>query len=303
LDSEKSFDVKIARFGVKVLNYYIKKRTYLQPPPTQDEIWNNLFSSNNFIIHQLENNIKVKLYKESILCKLIYFGFEENEIVFIKKFIKKGDVLIDIGSNIGLFSLHASKIVGDTGKVFAIEPTPITFKRLVENINLNQFNNIKTFNIGLSNKRETLRFNISNDGHDAWNSFADLFELENSTSVEIEVNTIDNLIKENNVNHIDLIKLDVEGWEKFVLEGGEELLKMDDTPAFMIEFTEENAFSAGYYCGEIYDFLKNYDYEWYTYDAKNNELNKEVKKLHYPYNNLIAVKNFEDCIKRLKDQE
>jgi FkbM family methyltransferase len=302
MGSEKSLDVKIARFCLKILNFYIKKRTFVKPLPTEDEIWNSLFETNNYIIHKLENDIKLQLYKDSILCRLIYFGFEEKEITFIKRFLKNGDVLLDIGSNIGLFSLYASQIVGNEGQIYAIEPTPETFKRLEGNINLNLFKNIRTFNIGLSNEKATLKFNISNDGHDAWNSFAKLNELENSSSVEVEVTTLDSFLNENNIIHIDLVKLDVEGWEKFVLQGGKELITKSSSPVFMIEFTEENAFAAGYYCGEIYDVMKKYGYQWYTYDVDNNELDKEEKRLHYPYNNLIAVKNIEDCNNRIKNQ-
>lgn len=292
-------DVRIADYLRRILNNYIDMRTYVKPPPSEDEIWNSLFINSNKIEHELEDNVRIILYNDSILCRLIYFGFEQTEISFIKKFLRKGDVFIDIGANIGLFSLHASKILGDTGKIYAIEPTPDTFDRLKQNIKLNKFENIEPHNLGLSNSKSFFDFHISNDGHDAWNSFANLPELISCEKITVQADTLDSFILQNKIKNISLIKLDVEGWEKFVLEGAESILKQDNAPVFMVEFTETNAFAAGYYLGELFDMMKDFGYEWYSYNNKANTLRKEIKKLHYPYENLIAIKNHELCNLRL----
>lgn len=294
-----SIDVRIVDFFKRALNYYIKKRTYTKPPPTQDEIWQTKFQNNDSFIHQLDNDLYIVLYNDSILCKLIYFGFEETELSFLKKYLRKGDTFFDIGANIGLYSLYASEIIGETGVTYAFEPTPTTFIRLVENINLNNYKNIKAINIGFSNKKMLADFNISNDGYDAWNSFAKLNQLQNSSTIKVNVETLDSFIIEQNISKIDLVKLDVEGWEKFVLEGGSKLLSSKKPPVFLIEFTEEHAFAAGYYCGELYDCMCSFGFEWYSYNSSTNTLIKEKKKLHYPWENLIAIKNYENCRNRI----
>ena len=294
-----SIDVKIADFFKRAFNYYIKKRTYIKPSPSQDEIWSSKFNNTDIFLHKINDHLKINLYKDSILCKLIYFGFEETEITFIKKYLKKGDTFFDIGANIGLYSLQASEIIGKNGVIYSFEPTPITFKRLIENIKLNNYNNIKTINIGFSNKKESSDFNISNDGHDAWNSFIKLNQLQNCSTIKVNVEKLDSFIKERNIQNISLIKLDVEGWEKFVLEGSTKLLSSKNPPVFIIEFTEEHAFAAGYYCGELFDYVKTFGYEWYSYDIETNKLIQQQKKLHYPYENLLAIKDINACIKRL----
>lgn len=296
----KSLDIKIANFINRCINYYVKKRSNIQPPPTDDDIWNSLFTNSNKIEHELENNVRIILYKDSILCKLIYFGFEQTEISFVKKFLRKGDVFIDVGANIGLYSLYASKIIGSNGKIYAFEPTPVIFDRLKQNIRLNNFENIEPHNIGLSNSKSFIDFNISNDGHDAWNSFAKLPENISYEKIKVLVDTLDSFISENKIKNISLIKLDVEGWEKFVLEGCPYLLNTDNPPVFLVEYSENLAFSAGYYLGELFDLMKYYGYEWYSYNHESNVLKKEKKKLHYPYENLIAIKNFEFCNLRLE---
>jgi FkbM family methyltransferase len=252
-----------------------------------DETWNNLFSGKEFFEFQLNNEVKINLYKDSVLSRLIYDGFEKEETDYVVSVLKKGDVFIDIGTNIGLFSLVASKIVGDKGKVICFEPSPSTFSRLVENVQLNDFKNIDLRNIGLSDAREEMTFYISDNGYDAWNSFAPSQDNKLSSSIIVPVSTLDIELKDVDASKIKLIKIDVEGWEKFVLYGGKDFF-VNFSPIVMVEFTEENTFNAGYSVHEIYDIMQNFGYVWYV--INNGKLVLEPKKLYYPYNNLIAVK-------------
>lgn len=296
-------DVEIAIFFKRAFSYYIRKRIPIKPiidPQVEaNERWLNNFKQQNFFEHYLDENIKIILYEDSILCKYIYETFEETEICFLKKFLKEGDCFFDIGANIGLFSLHASNIIGNNGMIIAFEPTPVTFNRLLKNIEINNFHNIKTVNIGLSYTSGTVKFHTSNEGYDAWNSFATLTDIGECVEIEVATNTLDNYISTNNINKIDLIKLDVEGWEFNVLKGATKLLSSPNSPVFLVEFTETNAFSAGYYCGELFDYVKSFGYEWYSYNVESNKLIIQQKKLHYPYENLIAIKDIDACYKRL----
>jgi FkbM family methyltransferase len=296
-------DVKIANFFRRVFSYYVRKRMPIKPIVDSElektENWLKNFHNEDYFEHILAENIKIILYKDSRLCKLIYGSFEETEICFLKKFLRKGDCFFDIGANIGLFSLHASNIVGENGKIFAFEPTPVTFDRLMKNIDINNFSNINAENIGLSNAIGVINFNVSNDGFDAWNSFATLVDAGECTEIKVLTNTLDNYISSCETEKIDLIKLDVEGWELNVLKGATRLLSTSNSPVMLVEFTETNAFAAGYYCGELFDFVKSFGYEWYAYNAESNELIIQQKKLHYPYENLIAIKNLSACNERL----
>ena len=253
-----------------------------------NESWNKLFNVNGFLEFNLEKDVKINLYRDSILSRLIYEGFEQEETDYLTKILKRGDIFVDIGTNIGLFSLIASKIVGDEGKVLCFEPAPLTFSRLKENISLNNFKNIDAKNIGLSNTKTELTFYVSNNGFDAWNSFAPSQDNKLESSIQVPVSTLDNELKDIDKTKIKLVKIDVEGWEKFVLFGGKDFL-INFNPIVMIEFTEENTFNAGYPVYEIYDIMLDFGYVWYR--IHKGELVKEEKKLHYPYDNLIAIKN------------
>lgn len=256
----------------------------------ENESWDKFFTNGYSFEHTLLKDLKINLYKDSVLSKLIYYDFEKEETNYVSSVLKKGDIFIDIGANVGLFSLIASKAVGSTGKVISFEPSPSTFKRLDQNIQLNNLSTIDHRNIGLSDKTDELVFFVSKTGYDAWNSFArreDILE----DSILVPVSTIDLELKEVDKSKIKLIKIDVEGWEKFVLFGGRDLF-MNYNPIVMVEFSEENTFNAGYPVYEIYDIMKDFGYEWHT--IKAGELIPAPKKLRYNYENLVAVKPAKD---------
>lgn len=250
--------------------------------------WNDKFNQDGFFEFQLKNNIKINLYQDSILSKLIYSGFEELETKFVSRTLKKGDIFIDAGANIGLFSLIASREVGSTGLVIAFEPSPVTFNRLLENIDLNQLTNLDARNVGLSDKEEKLSFHTSQNGYDAWNSFAPSEDDKLDTVLQIHVSKLDFQLKNIDKSKIKLLKIDVEGWEKFVLMGGENFFK-EFAPIVMVEFTESNTLNAGYSVLEIYDIMCGWGYNWY--EIHKTQLIPSQKKNHYPYENLVAIKN------------
>ncbi|MEZ5037035.1 MAG: FkbM family methyltransferase [Chitinophagales bacterium] len=84
------------------------------------------------------------------------------------------------------------------------------------------------------------------------------------------------------------MKIDVEGWEKFVLLGAKNVLN-NFSPILLVEFTQANTQAAGYNVLEIYDIMTNLGYKWYRY--KNNKLVIEKKQKTYLYDNLIAIKD------------
>lgn len=265
--------------------------------------WDSLFQKKDKYKASLNDELLIYHFHDSILSRLIYEGFEETEIAFLRKYLRPSDTFLDVGSNIGLFSLHAAQVIGSQGKVYSFEPAPKTYSRLIENVNLNGFGNIiNCNNLGLSDKKGILTMNISSKGHDAWNTFAPQIKEYFDEQISVPVDTLDNFIHDNliDIKDIALIKVDVEGWEYLVFKGASKTLNNAYSPTLLVEFTEENAFSAGTNCYELYDIIVSYGYNWYTYDAKANQLVAEPKRLHYPYNNLIAIKDIEQALLRLK---
>ncbi len=300
LQKLKSFlyNYKLTAYLLDIRKEYIDNKI-LRENEKRDSLWQAKFKAGNTsIIHQLEDNISINLYQNSLLSKLIFEGnFELNEITFLKKILKKGDFFLDIGANIGLFSIHASRIIGDKGKIISFEPSPITFSRLKENIDLNDFKNIDIRNIGISDNKGELTLNISESGHDAWDTFAvNIDKKMFNKCTTVPVHTLDEELKDIDKEKIALVKIDVEGWEKFVLNGAKEFLTNHE-PILMVEFTENNTEAAGYNVLEIYDIMNNLGYQWYKYI--NGRLIPEKRNKRYIYDNLIAIKNLQKANERL----
>lgn len=266
-------------------NYQRKENSRRAQEATEE--WEKQFGGKESIKFSLKSTVNIFLYKDSVLSRNIYNGFEQEEIKYLISVLKEGDIFLDIGSNIGLFSLLISERVGDTGKVLSYEPSPSTFLRLKENIVLNNFNNIEARNLGLSNQTGKLILHTSQNGYDAWNSFAPSEDDKLEKEILVPVSTLDKELENINLSQIKAVKIDVEGWEKHVLLGGEVFFK-EFNPIVMVEFTEQNTFNAGYSVHEIYDLLVLWGYQWYGF--YNGKLIPEKKKLHYPYNNLVAIK-------------
>ena len=151
------------------------------------------------------------------------------EIEFCKKELKKGDTVIDAGANIGYFTLFFSKLVGEKGKVIAFEPDPINFDILKKNIELNKITNVELVKKGISNKNESMKLYKSkvSGGHS-------LVKNEwGKEYTEIQTVTLDDYFKD---QKIDLIKIDVEGFESEAIEGSKKLFKNNKNIKIITEF-------------------------------------------------------------------
>lgn len=286
----KNIPYRVAHRLAKVLKNYIKKidvKRSVVKKREEEEMWNKHFNNAVFFEYNLQEEVKINLYKDSVLSKPIYEGFEIDEMKFLQSTLNEGDIFIDIGANVGLFSLLASKKVGNTGKVIAFEPTPLTYSRLQENIILNEFKNIQARQLALSDTKGEMKFYISNNGYDAWNSLAPSHDNKLQESINVPVSTLDSELQDVDKTKVSLVKIDVEGWEKFTLKGGKSFFE-NYAPTVMVEFTEQNTFNAGYMVQDIYNVLLDMGYSWYK--IENGTLLPDAMRLSYPYTNLIAKK-------------
>jgi FkbM family methyltransferase len=254
--------------------------------------WLNFVKSeNNFLDVTMKGlDFKLRLYRNDLLSKALFFDeYEPNELAFLTKFLQNGDTFIDVGANLGLFSILAGWKVKAAGMVYAFEPSIENFQKLKENISLNGFTNIHPFCLGISDKSETKLLHSFNAGHGALSSYSRQGR-EDYSPVETRTISLTTFVRDEKVKKIDAIKIDVEGWELPVLIGAEEILVQHDAPLLMIEFNDSNARNAGFSCQEIFDRLVGYGYDLYKYDATVGKLALQSRKDYYEYQNLIALK-------------
>lgn len=172
--------------------------------------------------------------RDIISDKLVLFkSFEPNQTEITKELIKEGDTVIDIGANIGYYTLLFSRLVGKTGKVYSFEPDKNNFEILEKNIKENKISNVKYYNVALNSYDGTVNFNIhpvNNGGHSIEN-------INGSRgSVIVDCFKLDTIIKDENIK---LIKIDVEGAERKVLTGASKILS-NNKCIIIGEYTDGN---------------------------------------------------------------
>jgi FkbM family methyltransferase len=154
-----------------------------------------------------------------------YFNPFWNEINCVARYFRdyrpgKGDIIIDAGAFIGLFTLYAAKLAGDSGKVYAFEPDRANYQELIRNIELNSLSNVVAMNTGLWSSRQDLTF-FSNG---VYSSFLEGQTSSNNAS-KCGVTTIDDFLNGISASKVDFIKMDIEGAELDAIRGAEKTLK------------------------------------------------------------------------------
>ena len=199
----------------------------------------------------------------------IYFGFNtlldfERENLY--KLIKANDVVFDVGANIGETALNFAKHLNSSGKVFCFEPVPYLFERLKKNVSLNSFSNISLHNIALSDKKEDLFFNLPKEQN---SSGTFLSETSSEQGKKVLSIPLDDFCIENKIEKLDMIKIDVEGFELKVLKGATQTLKKFK-PKMFIEINDMHLHRAGGSAKEAIKLLEENNYTIMRDD--NNEV-------------------------------
>ena len=203
----------------------------------------------------------------SILCT----GTYENEIgKLISISLKEGDVALDIGGNIGLQSLRMAKYVGKTGNVLAFEPLAHLRKKFARNILLNRFENICLLPYALSDQESLMTFTVNKDQWNQGTFSLSQNDVGNITE-QISVKIGDQTIEISNLNKLNLIKIDVEGFEFNVLSGLTATLKKFK-PRLIFEY-DENYWAVNHqHILSCYQFLRSLNYTIYQVNAMGCEL-------------------------------
>jgi FkbM family methyltransferase len=164
--------------------------------------------------------------------------WEPLETALFARVLRPGDRVVDVGANIGWFSLLAARLVGPEGQVHSFEANRATFALLEDNLSLNACTNVTAQCQAVGEEPGLARI----APREAGNAGADGVELANGGADAVPLVRLDQVLGE---APLRLLKLDIEGWEAKALRGAEGLLRRAEAPALVFEFTPEFLTAAG----------------------------------------------------------
>jgi FkbM family methyltransferase len=204
---------------------------------------------------------------------------EKEDELFFNHFLRKGDTVVDCGAHLGTLTMTAAKIVGNAGKVIACEVHPRTFSYLYRNIKKNNMRNVTCINTAIGDKKGTV--SITDE------YVSDLNHITKDGCLTVPITTLDTITE--NIAHIRLLKLDIEGYELQALrEGNRTLLKVD---AIYFESAEGSFSRYGYTLKDVIVFLKHNNFSCFLVDTAMNYIpidENHVTKTRYE--NILALK-------------
>ena len=254
----------------KITAFYISHFKF----PNRGEKYFSKFLKRNALISRsfrkkLHNGLFINVKPDDHIQRIIlWYGYYEKEnILFWEKLINPDSVVIDIGANIGYYTLIAAKKASE-GHVHSFEPVTFNYDALQKNIKLNNLKNITANNAGISTKEGLDMYYISSKENIGMSGLkpAENFsgKMEEKTTL-----TLDNYVAINNLTKIDFIKIDIEGNELNALRGMQNVLQKNH-PVLFIELLNEHLTKFDTTVKDVYGYLSLFNYKGYTISKENN---------------------------------
>ncbi|MEK7538392.1 MAG: FkbM family methyltransferase [Patescibacteria group bacterium] len=198
---------------------------------------------------------------------IVYFtDYRDPSIqLFLNKHLTKDSIFVDAGANIGTYTIRAGQQVGSQGKVIAVEAHPSIYKYLLKNIELNNLNNITPVNVALGSERGTteISYNDSNPGETH-------VAINGEKSIVVPIQTLDEVLEKLGVDHVDYLKIDVEGFELPLLLGSQETIKNNPEIVIQTELVEKHSKRYGRSVTQITDLLSSFGLIPHELDFEGN---------------------------------
>jgi FkbM family methyltransferase len=218
------------------------------------------------------------------------YAAEEAGLRFLERFLQPGETVVDAGAHEGYYTLFASRRVGPGGRVIAFEPSPRERKALRWHVLINRCWNVRIVRLALGSELAEAEFHVVDGAQTGLNSLKPPAILDQTSTLKVQITSLDDWARGQNLGRVDFIKLDVEGAELSVLRGARELLCRRPRPVIYAEVEDRRTQPWGYRAKEIVATLDALEYEWFQpgLDGKLVALGPGREEFEA---NLVAVPN------------
>lgn len=249
------------------------------------------------VVMQDTHGMRFVLYPfdRSKLFSLFRRSSDLAEFEVIPALVCQGDIVFDIGANVGLYTVELSRLCGPTGHVWAFEPVPDTYWRLRETLALNRCDNVSPIQGAVSDEDGAARMGLFEPQFAEWNSIGNhLMHTAEGTpvvprrSVEVPAITLDRFCEVNRIERVKFMKVDVEGFEYSVFRGAQRLLKEHRVDYICFEISKEPLKGAGVESRNVFAALEAHGYAAYQYDRKANRFHGPIQDTSELWMNFFA---------------
>jgi FkbM family methyltransferase len=161
--------------------------------------------------------------------------YEVPETELLKKILRSGMIVVDIGANIGWYTLLSAKKVGDKGLVIAFEPEPTNFQLLTRSIEYNKFTNVRALQECVSKEKGTRELWLASENSGAHS----IINKQGKQMIYVNSITLDEVLFDLSLDKIDVLKIDAEGAEPEIIEGGQKFLFGSRVEHLFLEWNPE----------------------------------------------------------------
>ena len=240
-------------FSEKIIIFLIKSNSVVSALGTK-------LAPNNY---QYKKNTQRKFTRYGLNFKVdisdyvghyLYFGFKDVGYEKLFSYSKDLNTIFDVGANIGFTAIRMASTMGEKGTVHAFEPDAFNYDQLIKNLELNPKLLVKANKFGLAASNQTLKLEIVTKDNLGGNRISN---SATSNYSEIHVMPMDQYCSENKIQKVDLIKIDVEGFELEVLKGAKNTIEKS-RPILFVEIDENNLKYQSSTPTELIAFLESY---------------------------------------------
>jgi FkbM family methyltransferase len=245
----------------------------------------------------------IKFVPEGAIAAGIWSGvdFEPSELALVSRLLTPDSVFLDIGANVGVYSLLASK-VAPLARIFAFEPARKIFDLLHRNLQLNDARNVTPLHLALGNFTGDATLNLNVSGKDAFNTIGNPShpDAEPAGQETVPITTLDAFLLSASIERVDLMKVDAEGAELSIFQGAAGILQRPDAPVILYEASSFVTRGFDYHPVEIFWLLDLYGFSCFTLDSQTGKL--AVPRASRAYDSMIlAVKPAHPAYKMIQE--
>lgn len=226
-----------------------------------------------------------------------YFGRQDWwEFAFLERFLRHGDLVLDVGANVGVYTLFLAKLVGAAGEVLACEPEPGNLERLRRNVERNRLEQVTIIPAAVGAEPGTAEFAAGLDsvGHVVTAGTSPEATSPEANLISVPLTTVDALCSGRTPI---FAKVDVEGFEEDVLRGAEEQMAAGAPVCWQLELLHARPLESS----RVAAMLEHRGYRFCVYDIRSNSLRR--REWHAARgNNLLAVRDVERITERLREE-